>query len=521
MLGRLKVGQRLVIGSALLCLLAGVLAGIGYRQIANMRVQLQAALEAMGNRAALREWQGSISTTAARSAAILRSDDPKLAERLADDIKTTATTIEGLQQRIESMSMSANARSSLQAVAAARTEYLAAHDQAFKLKAERNTDAATFLDSQFSPALANYELALSTFIGDFSVRAVRDITLANDESERALAWLGACVALFFVLAAALVWLMVRSITVPVRDAVRVAEAFARGDLSQRIEARSEDEIGALMRSLAAASQQLAQLVRGIQETAAGIHGGAQEISRGNGQLSSRTEAQATSLEETASSMEELTATVRQNADNAGQANQLVQGASSVAQRGGEVVGRVVSTMGEIAQSSQRIAEITGIINGIAFQTNILALNAAVEAARAGDQGRGFAVVASEVRGLAQRSAEAAKEIKALIEDATARVSDGSTLAAEAGKTMEEVVASVRKVAGITGEISAASREQASGIQQVGQAVAQMDEVTQQNAALVEEVSAASASLREQADALARAVAAFQLDQQEPPRLLAS
>jgi methyl-accepting chemotaxis protein len=210
--------------------------------------------------------------------------------------------------------------------------------------------------------------------------------------------------------------------------------------------------------------------------------------------------------------------VRQNADNAGQANQLVQGASAVAQRGGEVVGRVVSTMEQISQSSQRIAEITGIINGIAFQTNILALNAAVEAARAGDQGRGFAVVASEVRGLAQRSAEAAKEIKALIEDATAKVSDGSTLAAEAGKTMEEVVASVRKVAGITGEISAASREQASGIQQVGQAVAQMDEVTQQNAALVEEVSAASASLREQADALAHAVAAFQIDAPEPLRL---
>jgi methyl-accepting chemotaxis protein len=518
MLGKLKVGQRLVIGSAMLCLLAGVLAGIGYREIASMRGQLQAALEAMGNRAALREWQGSVSTNAARTVAILRSDDLKLGERLADEMKATTATLDGLQQRIESMSMSANARGSLEAVATARAEYLAARDQALKLKGERSADAANFLESQFSPALANYELAMSTFIGDFSVRAVRDITLANEESERAIAWLGACVGLFFALAVVLVWLMVRSITMPVRDAMRVAEALARGDLSQRIEPRGEDEIGVLMRSLATASQQLALLVRGIQESAATIHGGAQEISHGNGQLSSRTEAQATSLEETASSMEELTATVRQNADNAGQANQLVQGASAVAQRGGEVVGRVVSTMEQISQSSQRIAEITGIINGIAFQTNILALNAAVEAARAGDQGRGFAVVASEVRGLAQRSAEAAKEIKALIDDATAKVSDGSTLAAEAGKTMEEVVASVRKVAGITGEISAASREQASGIQQVGQAVAQMDEVTQQNAALVEEVSAASASLREQADALAHAVAAFQIDAPEPLRL---
>ena len=389
-----------------------------------------------------------------------------------------------------------------------------------KAKRERNAEAAKALESRFYPALAEYELAMQTFIGDLSTRSVREVTLAKEESDRVTLWLASCVALFFALAALLVWLMVRSITVPVRDAVRVAEALARGDLSQRIEPRGEDEIGALMRSLATASQQLALLVRGIKESAATIHGGAGEIANGNGQLSSRTEAQATSLEETASSMEELTATVRQNADNAGQANQLVQGASAVAQRGGEVVGRVVSTMEQIAQSSQRIAEITGIINGIAFQTNILALNAAVEAARAGDQGRGFAVVASEVRGLAQRSAEAAKEIKALIEEATAKVSAGSTLAAEAGKTMEEVVASVRKVAGITGEISAASREQASGIQQVGQAVTQMDEVTQQNAALVEEVSAASAGLREQADALTHAVAAFQLEAQEPLRLAA-
>jgi methyl-accepting chemotaxis protein len=300
--------------------------------------------------------------------------------------------------------------------------------------------------------------------------------------------------------------------VPVRDAVSVAEALAKGDLTRRIEARSDDEIGVLMRSLATASEQLTVLVRGIQDSAATINGGAQEISHGNNQLSTRTESQASSLEETASSMEELTATVKQNADNANHANQLVQGASAVAVRGGEVVGQVVRTMEEISRGSKRIAEITGIINGIAFQTNILALNAAVEAARAGDQGRGFAVVASEVRSLAQRSAEAAKEIKALIEESTSKVDSGSKLAAEAGETMKEVVASVRKVAEITGDISTASREQASGIQQVGQAVTQMDQVTQQNAALVEEVAAASASLQEQAAGLSRAVSAFRVDQ---------
>ena len=353
---------------------------------------------------------------------------------------------------------------------------------------------------------------MSTFVDDLSAKSIGELALAKEHSDRGILWLGACVALFFVVAAILVWLMVRSITVPVRDAVDVADALAKGDLTRRIEARSDDEIGALMRSLATASEQLAILVRGIQDSAATISGGAQEIAHGNSQLSTRTEAQASSLEETASSMEELTATVKQNADNANQANQLVQSASSVAARGGEVVAQVVRTMEEISRGSKRISEITGIINGIAFQTNILALNAAVEAARAGDQGRGFAVVASEVRSLAQRSAEAAKEIKGLIEDSTGKVNAGSKLAAEAGETMQEVVASVRKVAEITGNISAASREQASGIQQVGQAVTQMDQVTQQNAALVEQVSAASASLQDQALALTRAVAVFQIDQ---------
>jgi len=512
MFDKLRVGHRLVIGSGVLCLLAGLLAGIGYREIAELRAQLVSVPEMLSTRVALAEWQGATASNAARTVAILRSADVALGGQLADDMKATSATISSLQKRIEALPMSASARKSFEAVGAARAAYIAARDETLKLKRERSPEAAKYFEGKFYPSLAAYELAVQTFVGELSVKSVRDIAAAKEQSDRALVWLGACVALFFVLAAVLVWLMVRTITVPVRDAMRVAEALARGDLSQRIEPRGEDEIGALMRSLADASRQLAVLVRGIQQGAAAIHGGAQEIAHGNSQLSARTESQASSLEETASSMEELTATVRQNADNAGQANKLVQDASAVAQRGGEVVAQVVRTMQEISESSRRIAEITGMINGIAFQTNILALNAAVEAARAGDQGRGFAVVASEVRGLAQRSAEAAKEIKALIEQATGKVSAGSTLAAEAGKTMEEVVASVRKVADITGEISAASREQASGIQQVGQAVTQMDQVTQQNAALVEEVSAASASLQEQAEGLARAVAVFRVEQ---------
>jgi methyl-accepting chemotaxis protein len=511
-LSRLKVGQRLVIGSGMLCVLAGVLTGIGYLEIRSLRARLDAVPEALSTRVALSQWQGETATNAARTIAILRSGDATLGERIEDDMKASAATIGLLYKRIEALPMSASAKQSFEAVSTARSAYVAARDEIVKAKRERGAEGTKALEGKFYPALAEYELAMQTFVGEFNARSMRDVTLAKDESDRATLWLVSCVTLFFALAALLVWLMVRSITAPVRDAVRVADALARGDLSHRVEPQGNDEIGALMRSLAEASVQLAVLVRGIQESAAAIHGGAQEIAHGNGQLSARTEAQASSLEETASSMEELTATVRQNADNAGQANKLVQAASAVAQRGGEVVGQVVRTMAEISQGSQRIAEITGIINGIAFQTNILALNAAVEAARAGDQGRGFAVVASEVRSLAQRSAEAAKEIKALIEEATGKVNAGSTLAGEAGKTMEEVVASVRKVAQITGEISAASREQASGIQQVGQAVTQMDQVTQQNAALVEQVSAASASLQEQAQNLARAVAVFRVDQ---------
>jgi methyl-accepting chemotaxis protein len=246
-----------------------------------------------------------------------------------------------------------------------------------------------------------------------------------------------------------------------------------------------------------------------------------EIASGNADLSSRTESQAGSLEETASSMEELTSTVRQNADNARQANQLVVNASEVAVKGGAVVGQVVSTMGSIKDSSRKIVDIIGVIDGIAFQTNILALNAAVEAARAGEQGRGFAVVASEVRNLAQRSAAAAKEIKGLIGDSVEKVDAGSKLVDNAGATMEEIVTSVKRVADIMAEITSASQEQSSGIEQINQAVSQMDEMTQQNAALVEQAAAAAQSMQDQAVELSRAVSIFKLDAGEQPAAIAA
>ncbi|WP_413436800.1 methyl-accepting chemotaxis protein [Sulfuriferula sp. GW1] len=305
------------------------------------------------------------------------------------------------------------------------------------------------------------------------------------------------------------WL-IRAISGPLNEAVRIAKSVAAGDLTQTIEVHSKDETGQLMQAMKDMNDSLAHIVGQVRTGTETIAVASRQIASGNADLSARTESQASSLEETASSMEELTSTVKQNAENARQANQLVVSASDVAVKGGKVVGQVVDTMTSIKDSSRKIADIISVIDGIAFQTNILALNAAVEAARAGEQGRGFAVVAAEVRNLAQRSAGAAKEIKSLIEDSVDKVDVGGKLVDEAGKTMEEIVNSVKRVTDIMSEIAAASQEQSSGIEQVNQAVGQMDEATQQNAALVEQAAAAAESLQDQAAKLAQAVSVFNL-----------
>jgi len=314
------------------------------------------------------------------------------------------------------------------------------------------------------------------------------------------------------LAAFSAWYVTRAVVRPLRDSIAVAEAVAKGDLTQDVVVKSKDETGQLESAMQQMVHTLTRIVGDIREASDAIDRAAAEIAAGNQDLSSRTEEQASSLEETASAMEELTSTVKQNAENARQANQLAAGASEVATKGGAVVAEVVNTMNAITESSKKIADIIGVIDGIAFQTNILALNAAVEAARAGEQGRGFAVVASEVRSLAQRSAAAAKEIKALIEDSVEKVQQGSKQVDIAGRTMEEIVTSVKRVADIMAEISAASMEQSSGIEQVNQAIAQMDQVTQQNAALVEQAAAAAESMKAQAATLAKAVAVFKVAQ---------
>ena len=303
---------------------------------------------------------------------------------------------------------------------------------------------------------------------------------------------------------------VRSITQSLEQARALAERIAAGDLSHAVQSRQRDEIGSLVAAMGRMQDALRTLVGQVQQAAGSIATASDEIALGNQDLSQRTEQTAASLQQTASSMELLTGTVQHSAESSRQASGLAANAAEVAVRGGAVVAQVVQTMGEISDSSRRIGDITGVIDSIAFQTNILALNAAVEAARAGEQGRGFAVVASEVRSLAQRSADAAKEIKALIGASVERVEGGSRLVAQAGETMTEIVASVRRVSDIVAEITSAAAEQAGSIGQVGQSVSHLDQMTQQNAALVEESAAASQSLRDQAGRLTEAVSRFKL-----------
>ncbi|WP_165967735.1 methyl-accepting chemotaxis protein [Sapientia aquatica] len=337
------------------------------------------------------------------------------------------------------------------------------------------------------------------------------------DTVRSGTWAVIVLSLFATALSAVIGIYItRSIRIPIQNAVRVAETVASGDLTANITVDSTDETGQLMQALKNMNNSLEQIVQQIRTGADTIATASHQIASGNLDLSARTEEQAGSLEETASSMEQITSTVKQNADNARQANKLATSASSIATNGGEVVARVVETMGSINTSAKKIVDIIGVIDGIAFQTNILALNAAVEAARAGEQGRGFAVVASEVRNLAQRSSGAAKEIKELIGASVEQVDAGAQLVNQAGTTMDDVVASVRRVADVITEITMASQEQNSGIEQINQAITQMDNVTQQNAALVEQAAAAAASMQEQVERLVDVVSGFKLSDMGRP-----
>ena len=391
--------------------------------------------------------------------------------------------------------------------------YTAGQEQLIKhVSAGLHEEARQYLAEELRPLLAQLKKAVHEQAELQKAIAMDKADEAKRTYESTVRLMWALGAAAMALAALVAWWITRSITRPVQRALEVANTVAAGDLTSRIEVTTRDEAGQLLQALKTMNENLARTVGTVRVGTDTIAVAAAEVAAGSHDLSIRTEQQAAALEEAASSMEELTATVRQNADNARQANVMAGLASSVASRGGDVIEQVVGTMDGINASSNKINDIIGVIDGIAFQTNILALNAAVEAARAGEQGRGFAVVAGEVRNLAQRSAAAAREIKGLIQDSNGKVAEGGKLVAQAGQTMREIVDSVRSVTDIMTEISAASVEQTAGIEQINQAVAQMDEGTQQNAALVEEAAAAATSMREQAALLAQAVAVFRIDE---------
>jgi methyl-accepting chemotaxis protein len=428
-------------------------------------------------------------------------------EIIAGSGKRTSENIERLQKTITDDA----GKAALEKLQLARADYRKPRDQIIELlKAGRSEEAKIALLIDLRPKQIAYMERLEDLI------KLQDKLMTESGAEAAATVaqtkvsVMALLGLSFVLALGLAIWIIRSITRPLDEAVTIARAVSAGDLSMEFRADGRSETGLLLGALHEMKTRLANIVGEVRGNAEGVATASAQISQGNNDLSGRTEQQAAALEQTAASMEQLGATVRQNADNAKQADQLARGASTVAIQGGEVVGQVVETMKGINDSSKKVADIIGVIDSIAFQTNILALNAAVEAARAGEQGRGFAVVASEVRSLAQRSAEAAKEIKSLIAASVDRVEQGTALVDRAGVTMREVVASIRRVTDIVAEISAASSEQSTGVAQIGDAVAQMDQSTQQNSALVEESAAAAESLKTQADKLVDTVAVFKL-----------
>jgi len=367
-----------------------------------------------------------------------------------------------------------------------------------------------YLFDRLIPRQKTYLSALDEYVT--YQKSLMDASVASGERviSSAVALMVSLAVLAILFCAISAWLVTRSITRPLNQAVEVASAVANGDLTMQIMSHSRDETGQLLAALHAMRHNLHRIVTEVRHGSDTINSTSDQLAAGNQDLSARTEQQAGAVEETASAMDELTATVRQNSNNAHQADTLASKASEIAMQGGSVVSQVVQTMGEINEASRKIVDIISVIDGIAFQTNILALNAAVEASRAGEQGRGFAVVAAEVRTLAQRSAMAAREIKELIDDSVARVDNGSRLVERAGATMAEVVASVKSVSHVVGEIAAASQEQGDGIGQIAGSIAQMDKMTQQNAALVEEAAAAAGLLQAQSQRLGRTVSVFKL-----------
>ena len=507
-----SIGTRLNLGFGVVLLLVVVLTGLGLRSMSLINEALETIVEVNATKmeaaSDMRDAQRRIAL-AARDMALLK--DPAQILAREGGVAQSREHIAASFAVLDKLVVFPKGIAILSRIRNGHAEAMPMLERAMQLAASGQHDAAAALLT--GPAAApteHWATALDELIDfqlELSAKGKAQAKSDYDTARMVLSSLGGAAVLAGLLIA---WLSARSITVPMRRAVVIAETVAAGDLSSHIEVHSRDETGQLMLALKGMNTSLQNIVGQVRSGTDTIATASSQIASGNMDLSARTEQQASSLEETASSMEELTSTVKQNADNARQANQLAASASQVATKGGQVVAEVVGTMASINDSSKKIVDIIAVIDGISFQTNILALNAAVEAARAGEQGRGFAVVAAEVRILAQRSSNAAKDIKLLIDTSVDKVEAGSRLVHQAGSTMDEIVASVQRVTDIMSEIASASAEQEAGIEQINQAITEMDTVTQQNASLVEEAAAAAASLQEQASGLEQVVSLFKL-----------
>ena len=511
----MKIGTRLALGFGLVLLLLTLVALVGVRSLQNVGgLSDRMVKDVLVKERLISEWHSLTDINGVRTIAIVENADPAVQARLDGPIKTTSQRISDIQKSLETFRKTAAETALYSDIATRRDAYRIARDAAFKEKKAGNADAAKALTTErLTPALTAYLAAidkLTAYQSDQITTLSSDIQSSFASGQQQSIILGVLAILAGIVVA---WLITASLLKKLGGepdyAADVAGKIAAGDLNVAIDLKPNDR-SSLLHAMRAMRDNLGSMVGQVRAATDAIATGSREIASGNLDLSSRTEEQASALGQTASSMSELTSTVKQNADNARQANGLAASASAMALKGGAVVGEVVATMTSINDSSRKIVDIIGVIDSIAFQTNILALNAAVEAARAGEQGRGFAVVAAEVRNLAQRSAGAAKEIKTLIGDSVEKVNQGSRLVDQAGSTMDEIVDSVKRVTDIISEISAASSEQTGGIDQINVAITEMDQVTQQNAALVEEAAAAAEAMQDQAARLAQLVSIFQL-----------
>jgi methyl-accepting chemotaxis protein len=511
-LSNMKIGQRLAFGFAVVLALSILITAISILKLNAVADAAEQMLDQpVKKERMISDWANNIAIAVIRTSAIIKSSDTSLTEFFAKNTAETNAKAQTYMKEVEPLLSSPEEKQTFAKMMSLRGPYAGGRVEAIRLKTEGKVEESMRVhDEVYIPAAEAYQAGIQSLV-TLQRKQVDDlrgqIEQIKLESRRTMALLGLLSVAFGAVCA---WWLTRSITRPVSAAVLLARRVAAGDLTSRRQVNAKDEIGALQDALADMNEHLLGLVTDIRGGSHAIATASSEIAAGNLDLSARTEEQAGSLEETASSMEELTSTVTQNAGNARQASVLATSASEVAGRGGVVVSQVVQTMASINASSKKIADIIGVIDSIAFQTNILALNAAVEAARAGEQGRGFAVVATEVRSLAHRSAAAAKEIKVLIGDSVARVDEGAKLVDQAGATMSEIVGSVKRVTDIIGEITVATDEQTAGIGQINAAINQMDQVTQQNAALVEQAAAASNAMHEQASQLLQAVSVFKL-----------